>query len=371
MMSNNPEPIFSWADHIADPLEDRLATLSRRLGDGDGPADEAGSWPEGLWAILKEAGATRWSLPREYDGEGCSRPTLLHRYARVAEGSLTSAFILSQYDAGVRRLLATLDRPGASYWMAQVKGREAFLTVGLSQLTTSRRHGAQALTATEGAPGTYRLDGVMPWVTAAERADVIITGAVVEGGGQLLLAVPTGRSGLRVRTAFSLAALQASRTSEVVCEGVQVDPSDVLAGPSPDVMAQTGTGGTGGLETSALALGQARAALTALASESPRRPELAEPVEALGGSWRDAWSNLMAAAGEEPGAPAASEVRAEANALVLRATQAYLTARKGSGFLTSDPAQRWTRQALFFLVWSCPGPVAEASIRDLAGLCSP
>ena len=98
---------------------------------------------------------------------------------------------------------------------------------------------------------------------------------------------------------------------------------------------------------------------------------MAEPVEALEGSWRDAWSNLMAAAREESGAPTPSEVRAEANALVLRATQAYLTARKGSGFLTSDPAQRWARQALFFLIWSCPGPVAEASIRDLAGLCSP
>lgn len=370
-MSNNPERIFSWADHFADPLQDRLAALSSRLGEGDGPADEAGIWPAGLWAVLEEAGATHWSLPRDYDGQGCDRPALLHRYARVAEGSLTAAFILSQYDAGVRRLLATADRPGASHWLAEVVQRKAFLTVGLSQLTTSRRHGAQALTATEPSPGAYRLDGVMPWVTAAERAEVIITGAVLEGGGQLLLAVPTGRSGLRVRAAFPLAALQASRTSEVVCEGVQIGPSDVLAGPSADVMSQTGTGGTGGLETSALALGQARAALTAIASEVPRRPELFEPAEALEKSWRDAWSNLMAASREEAGAPAASEVRAEANALVLRATQAYLTARKGSGFVTSDPAQRWARQALFFLVWSCPGPVAEASIRDLAGLCSP
>ncbi|MHC5541879.1 acyl-CoA dehydrogenase, partial [Singulisphaera rosea] len=56
--------------------------------------------------------------------------------------------------------------------------------------------------------------------------------------------------------------------------------------------------------------------------------------------------------------------------LALRTTQASLTARKGSGFLRSDPAQRWARQALFFLVWSCPSPVAQAAIRDLAGLCS-
>ncbi len=68
-------------------------------------------------------------------------------------------------------------------------------------------------------------------------------------------------------------------------------------------------------------------------------------------------------------APNSAEIRTRANALVLRLTQAYLTARKGSGFLRSDPAQRWARQALFFLVWSCPRPVADAAIRDLAGLC--
>jgi hypothetical protein len=68
-------------------------------------------------------------------------------------------------------------------------------------------------------------------------------------------------------------------------------------------------------------------------------------------------------------APPAPVLRARANALVLRATQAYLTARKGTGFLRSEPAQRWARQALFFLVWSCPTPIATAALRDLAGLC--
>ena len=77
----------------------------------------------------------------------------------------------------------------------------------------------------------------------------------------------------------------------------------------------------------------------------------------------------MACARGDAGRGPASQVRAQANALVLRATQAYLTARRGSGFLRSEPAQRWARQALFFLVWSCPTPIAQAAIRDLAGLC--
>ena len=69
------------------------------------------------------------------------------------------------------------------------------------------------------------------------------------------------------------------------------------------------------------------------------------------------------------GAPSAAEVRTRANPFVLRATHAYLTARKGTGFLRTDPAQRWARQAMFFLVWSCPGPVARAALLDFAGIC--
>ena len=64
-----------------------------------------------------------------------------------------------------------------------------------------------------------------------------------------------------------------------------------------------------------------------------------------------------------------SIVRAQANTLVLRSTQAALTAAKGVGFVRPHPAQRWARQALFFLVWSCPRPAAEATIGYLLGEC--
>jgi hypothetical protein len=131
----------------------------------------------------------------------------------------------------------------------------------------------------------------------------------------------------------------------------------------------SGGGGTGGLETSALAVGLSRAALRGLRGLSPGREELNEPLEALEEAWRSVCSALMDAAEGKPGAVAAGEVRRRANDLVLRTTQAYLTARKGSGFLRTEPAQRYARQALFFLVWSCPGPVATAALRDFAGIC--
>ena len=75
----------------------------------------------------------------------------------------------------------------------------------------------------------------------------------------------------------------------------------------------------------------------------------------------------LAGAGGKPQEMAA--LRARANALVLRATQTALTAAKGVGFVRPHPAQRWARQALFFLVWSCPRPAAEATLGYLLGEC--
>ena len=345
-----------------------LDPLIGDLAGQDGPADRAGGWPEPLWQALVAAGATRWALPPEHGGVPLDRPTLLARYARVAEGSLTAAFILSQHDAAVRRLALVPDHPGAARWLGAIARGEAFATVGLSQLTTSRRHGAQAVRAEEIPGGGFRVAGLVPWVTAAPRADAFILGVALDDGRQLLAVVPADRAGLTVRPSFPLAALQASCTAEVACEGIEIAAAEVLIGPAHDVMSSPSAGGTGGLETSTLALGQALAAIRGLVAEG--RENLAEPAEALQAEWQSLWQALLGTATDVPGAPTSAAVRGQANALVLRATQAHLTARKGSGFLLDDPAQRWARQALFFLVWSCPSPVATAALRDMAGLCA-
>ena len=79
-------------------------------------------------------------------------------------------------------------------------------TVGISHLTTSRRLGAQAIKVVAVAPGRYRLDGTMPWVTAAGRADLFVTGAALDDGRQMLIALPADRPGVEVCPPFALAA---------------------------------------------------------------------------------------------------------------------------------------------------------------------
>jgi alkylation response protein AidB-like acyl-CoA dehydrogenase len=368
-MSDGLTGKLAWTE--ADPDEPVLDSAVADLAAEDGRAADREEWPGALWATLERIDAPRWTLDNWwFRKDSCTRPLLIQRYAQLASGSLTAAFILSQHDAALRRLLAAIGFLASERWLHAVFHARAIATVGISHLTTSRRLGPQAVRVTEAGPDRYQLDGTMPWVTGATRADVVVTGGTMDDGRQLLVALPTDRPGVIIRPPFPLAALQASCTCEIHLDGVDVDASDLIMNyPAVEALSHPGAVGTGGLETSALALGQARAALAALVELSPDRTELMEPLEALCDGWRSSWGQIMAQARGEADAPQPGQIRAQANSLVVRATQAYLTARKGTGFLRTEPAQRWARQALFFLVWSCPAPIAQAAIRDLAGLC--
>jgi alkylation response protein AidB-like acyl-CoA dehydrogenase len=361
-------PLPDWPDPINSVPED---SVIRALAELDGPVDESGGWPEGLWQVLVNTGASRWTASAAQSPD-FDRAAILSRYGRVAEGSLTAAFILTQHDSAVRHLAGAVGRGSetARNWLDAIVAGRAFTTVGISQLTTSRRHGQAAVTARETGGNGLILDGIVPWVTAAPRADVFVTGGVLADGRQVLIALPADRPGVTVEAPFAIAALQASCTCEIRLKNVEVAGPEILAGPSENVLAAPGSAGTGGLETSALALGQARAAIRAMAEEASRRDDLNDSIASLSALWEALAADLFASASGDEHAPAPGAIRGRANALVLRATQAYLAARKGTGFLREEPAQRWARQALFFLVWSCPTPVAQAAIRDLAGVCS-
>ncbi len=74
-----------------------------------------------------------------------------------------------------------------------------FATVGISHLTTSRRHLAKpVLAATEAAEG-FVLEGFSPWVTGAAHAETVVMGATLEDGRQILVALPTTLEGVSAR----------------------------------------------------------------------------------------------------------------------------------------------------------------------------
>jgi alkylation response protein AidB-like acyl-CoA dehydrogenase len=330
-------------------------------------ADTDPAWPAASWEAACRAGIPAWGVPAEYGGTGLAAAAYLLANEALAGACLTTAFLLSQRDAAVRRLVRHASPGLLGGLLPDLAIGRRFATVGLSQLTTSRQHGPPAVRA-EPVPDGYRVTGELPWVTGADAADAIVAGATLTDGRQVLFLLRSGTPGLSIGPPLPLCALAGSRTAAVRCDGVVVATADILAGPAENVMAGP-AGGTGGLETSCLALGLAGAATDWLAAEAGRRSELGTVAEALGRERSAVRAGLHAAAENPEAGGGVIPLRVRATRLALSATQAALTAAKGAGFVRPHPAQRWARQALFFLVWSCPRPAAEGLLGGLTGAC--
>jgi alkylation response protein AidB-like acyl-CoA dehydrogenase len=343
--------------------------LAERLAAAAAETDIRGAWPKRQLDDCGEHGVMGWFVPAEYGGRGYGEAEIVRGLMPIAGACMTTTFALTQFAAACARIAASSNEQARRELLPGLAAGRRFATVGISHLTTSRRHLARPVLAAEESRDGVRLAGYTPWVTGAAHADVLVVGATLGDGRQLLAAVPADSPGVRVGEPFPLVSLTGSRTGPVHFDGVLVDRKHVLAGPVENVM-QSGSGGrTGGLQTSALAVGLADAAIRYLEEQSRRRDDLIEAAGRLRGE-HDALRDDLIALAEGEAVCTSEDLRARANSFVLRATQAALAAAKGAGFVASHACGRWCREALFFLVWSCPQPVMAANLCELAGIGS-
>jgi alkylation response protein AidB-like acyl-CoA dehydrogenase len=332
-------------------LEDALVACAARSA-ADGP------WRSGAMAELASRGALAGFVPEAHGGTDAGEPALLTLLAAIASRCLTTALALSQWASAVRIIAGGTAADREALLPNLARGR-TFTTVGVSQLTTSRRHlGAPALTAAR-AGDAWRLDGVCPWVTGADACDTIVTGAVDPDGGQMFFVVPTSAAGLSIEPPLPMLALSGSRTSCVRFHGVR--PAATIAPAAAGLR-------TGGLATTALAIGAARASIGLLAHEAVARAALEPVVAGLSTECEHIAFRMLTAACAGIDQPGRDALRGGANGLVTRAAQAALTASKGAGYVQGHPAERLVRESLFFLVWSCPQAVSAAALCELAGV---
>lgn len=353
---------------ITSPHDPALAELCSRLRELAPELDRPDAWPEKQLQLCAEAGVHEWFLPPNVGGQAWSEADLLRSYLQLSAACLTTAFILTQRVGACTRIAASGNRFAQERLLPPLLAGEIFATVGISHLTTSRQHVTPVLQARETQAG-FVLGGYSPWVTGAEHAQVVVIGATLDDGRQILVALPTDLPGVRIPRAPDLVGLTASRTGPIHCDSVEVSRDWLLAGPIEQVMKQGLGAKTGGLQTSTLAAGLTTAALDYLDQESRERDVFSEPAAAMRTELNELVSDLLALAeGEQP--CAADDARGRANSLALRATQAALVAAKGTGFVAGHPAGRWCREALFFLVWSCPPAVLNANLCEFAGISS-
>lgn len=333
-----------------------LQKLCDLLGSRAEATASKGPWRSGCFAELARSGVLAGFVPADQGGTVAPEPAVIHALVAIAGRCLTTALALTQWAAAVR-IISTAPADVRDDMLPALARGDRLTTVGISQLTTSRRHLAAAALVAARDGDTWRLDGLCPWVTGADSSDTIVTGAACADGGQMFFVVPTAAGGLTIDPPLSMLALGGSRTSVVRFAGVR---------PRCAIAAAAGGGvRTGGLATTALAVGAARASAAVIAREATSRAGLAS-IAAGFATEIDAVSERLAAA-SRGGIEAADRdrLRADANGVVVRAAQAALTASKGAGFVAGHPVERLVRESLFFLVWSCPQPVSDAVLCDL------
>ena len=285
-----PPPITSPDSPALDNLCAALAENARALDDRD-------DWPAAALGLCADYGVYRWFLPLAWGGLAWNDTDLVRGYLRLSAASLVTTFIITQRSGACQRIVTSDNRAAQTRWLPPLADGTAFATVGISHLTTSRRHLATpVLTARETDAG-FVLDGYSPWVTGAVAADVVVLGATLPDRRQILLAVDTRLSGVSAPPPPRLVGLSASSTGEVRLSGVLVPHDCLLAGPMENVMTAGKGAGTGGLQTSTLAVGLSTAAIDFLESESLKRPDLSGPAAELRREADALTANLLALAG--------------------------------------------------------------------------
>lgn len=331
-------------------------------------SDSAGNhWPNQQLELMRKAGVYRWFISVEQGGCGWSSRDLAEAYVRLSSACLSSTFILTQRVAALKRIALSPKASLRARLLPRFLAGEQTATVGISHLTTSRRHTGPAMEFQQSGQGGIVLNGFCPWVTGANDVSRVVVGAEDEAGQQILAAVKVSSRGVTIDPGFDLIALDDTHTGAVRMKDVLVAEEDIIAGPVKDVLASLGSVSTGSFQTSALALGLTASAIEFLEDEALNRPDLQMSTEALRAQHVSLLAMLFDAADGHP-VCTNEDLRRDANSLVLRATQAAMVAAKGAGFMASHPVGRWCREAMFFLVWSCPQAVRDANLCELAGV---
>lgn len=344
----------------------KLAELTERLAALAEHYDTHSCWPQRSLDILAAAGGWRWALPAKWGGAGFGTRQLVEAYEAVARGCVATALVLTQRD-GACDLIATSGNQKLKQRLLRAYARaERFTSIGVAQLTTSRRGGKPALRARRSGRD-FVLDGVVPWVSGAEQCDEIVVGAVLPDGRQLIACVPCEDPGVTVEPAMKLMALGASCTSRVRCRAVRVTPAEIVREPAE--LALTMRAPVKPLVVSAVGSGLAGALHDRL-THSAVPGELQPYLRPLTRAYQRLRRELLDAAGQADRAQDgfdAGAIRVGINELVTKLAVAYLTVSKGTGYAHPHPAERLLREAMFFLVWSAPGDVQAGTLRALVG----
>ncbi len=126
--------------HIERPDERSLDELCDRLMELAPSLESEDAWPAHQLELCGRYGVFEWFVSQELGGQGWSDFDVVRGYLRLSAACLTTTFIITQRTGACRRIALAGNEWVRSECLAPLIEGRRFATVGISHLTTSRRH---------------------------------------------------------------------------------------------------------------------------------------------------------------------------------------------------------------------------------------
>ena len=120
--------------------------------------DRSGQWPAEQLRLCGEYGVFEWFLDPAWGGQGWSEEQVVRGYLALSAACLTTTFVITQRTGACRRIEGCHNAALKERLLPGLASGELFATVGISHLTTSRRHLAKPVLTAEAIPGGFRLE---------------------------------------------------------------------------------------------------------------------------------------------------------------------------------------------------------------------
>ena len=331
-----------------DPRVSAAAEIARDvLAPGAQHVDNDGPIPAESFDALRRAGL--FGVGRE--------PVVLREVWRIlAGGCAATTFVWVQHHLPTRLCAATANVALADEWRDALMAGSARAGVMFAHL---RRQGAPVLRAVE-RDGGWVVTGVAPWATGWGLVDVFGVGAETDDGRIVWFLLPAAKAAALAVQTIDLAVMRATSTVAVDLGALFVPAGHVLLVQDKAAWAAVDDVNTLQPPWAALGLAEVAARSTDVTGQS-----FGSEVAALCDEARRLNDATLSGSADRH---ELLEFRGRALVDVVRVATAAVAIAGGGAMTRSHPAQRWVREAAFYLVQQQTRPIRQNTLETLSSL---
>jgi alkylation response protein AidB-like acyl-CoA dehydrogenase len=224
--------------------------------------DQSAQLADAVTPALAGEGLLRIGVPLQHGGAGGDVRDSIDAIARVAEKSVTAAFVFWGQRTFIEYLLQSPNAPLRERLLPDLQSGALAGATGLSNAMKFLSGIEQLQITASGDGGRWRLDGGLAWVTNLRKGGFVAAAAVACGDGAppAVLALSSAMPGVQRSADLELIALRGSNTASVKLAAVGATAEDVISADAPAWLPRVRPAFLG--MQCGLSIGLARASLT-------------------------------------------------------------------------------------------------------------